>query len=95
MTSWNGWKVYLQKRSKKDRHWASKAARALDKAKRSCCPKTAEVAAAEETEAEGGGGIYAEGGGGEGVVDTVVPDDDFRRILIPFDMRMQDDSSCL
>ena len=78
---------------RKVRHWASKAARALDKAKRSCCPKTAEVAAAEETEVEGGGGIY--GGGGEGVVDTVVPDDDFRRILIPFDMRMQDDSSCL
>ena len=34
-------------------------------------------------------------GGGEGD-DAVVPDDDFRRILIPFDpIRMQEDSSCL
>ena len=46
----------------------------------------------------GGGGVevpFGGYGGGEGD-DAVVPDDDFRRILIPFDpIRMQDDSSCL
>lgn len=51
----------------------------------------------------GGGGVdeFSFGpaewyGGGEGD-DAVVPEDDFRRILIPFDdpIRMQDDSSCL
>ena len=50
---------------------------------------------------EGGGGVIEVPfgppgyGGGEGD-DAVVPDDDFRRILIPFDpIRMQEDSSCL
>ena len=46
-----------------------------------------------------GGGVvevpFGGYGGGEGD-DAVVPDDDFRRILIPFDpIRMQEDSSCL
>ena len=46
----------------------------------------------------GGGGVevpFGGYGGGEGD-DAVVPDDDFRRILIPFvPIRMHEDSSCL